>query len=407
MEITEDRSEKSPPLRILQVVTTSKGGDWFRDQVSELVARGHHVKAVLPSEGPLADRVRELGIEVEIVPICGWRPQQWPRVFVAHVRLSRILRRYKPDVVHAHLLKAHVACRLTSLVLRKALCVNQVTGTTHLRSPILRLIDRLTLPLADVVVGSCAAFAREYRSLGARAVAISYYGCDVHKFGTEASPTLLDELKIPSSTPLVGMVAHMYPSRIRAFKDIGIKGHEVLIDAIPHVLREFPNVRFVIAGDEFAGDGSYRRSLEERAARIGVSDVTYFIGHRADVGNVLASIDVLVSPSLEESASYAVIEALLMEKAVVASAVGGLPDSVQHGETGYLVPPRDHVALAQAVVDVLSDPSRSREMGCLGRQRSLRKFDIENTVSQIEEVYRSGLRRKTSRTASNSAVAAR
>jgi glycosyltransferase involved in cell wall biosynthesis len=85
------------------------------------------------------------------------------------------------------------------------------------------------------------------------------------------------------------------------------------------------------------------------------------------------------------------VEALLMERGVVASNVGGLPDTVQHGETGLLVPPGDPAALAAAVTELLADPGRRREMGRLGRARCLRQFDIAVTVAKLETLYRNTL----------------
>src|SRR6266545_5679890 len=118
----------------------------------------------------------------------------------------------------------------------------------------------------------------------------------------------------------------------------------------------------------------------------------WFTGYRSDIASVMAGLDVVVNPSLEESACYTMVEALLMRRGVVASNVGGLPDTVQHGETGLLVPPGDPAALAVAVTELLADPGRRRTMGRWGRERCLRKFDINATVAQVEALYRDGLR---------------
>ncbi|MCM0678499.1 glycosyltransferase [Micromonospora phytophila] len=380
------------PLRILQVTTTPDGGSWFHDQVVGLTRRGHQVRAVVPAEGPLATRLRAADVPTEIVPLCGWRPRQLPRVAAAELRLVKLIRQFRPDVVHAHLLKANVACRIASLAGGRGLHINQVTGINHLRSPVLRRIDLATLSRADVLIGSCTAFAERYRRFGARKVAVSHYGCDVHRLDP-ATPgdAFRAEFGLAPATPTVGMVAHMYPTRMRAFRDIGVKGHEVLLDAVPRLLARVPDTHVFVVGDEFVGTGDYRRALEERAARLGVIGRVHFTGHRSDIQNVLAAMDVLVNPSLEESACYAMIEALLMEKGAVASDVGGLPDTVQHGETGLLVPPGDATALADAVGDLLTDPHRRREMGRLGRIRCLRRFDIERTVADVEAVYRRAL----------------
>src|SRR6266567_2928732 len=172
-----------PPrqLRILQVTATSVGGDWFLDQVTGLARLGHTVRTVLPREGPLPGRLRDAGIPVEIVSFQGKRLEQVPRVTAAELRLLRLVRAFRPDVIHAHLLKAVLSCRLGALGHRQALRVSQVPGTVHLHSPLLRWLDQATLSRDDVVIGSCQAIASQYRAMGARTVAVSYYGCDVRK----------------------------------------------------------------------------------------------------------------------------------------------------------------------------------------------------------------------------------
>jgi glycosyltransferase involved in cell wall biosynthesis len=386
-------------LRILQVTATSVGGSWFYDQVTGLSRRGHLVRAVLPGPGPLAGRLEAAGIGVDIVPFQGHRLSQLPRITAAEIRLLRLVRAFRPDVIHAHLLKAILSCRFAAAGYRPALRVAQVPGTVHLHSPLLRAADRCTLFRDDMVIGSCCAIAERYRSMGAQAVAVGYYGCDVHAIDPAASGAAFRrEFGVADGAPVVGMVAHMYPTRLRAFQGIGVKGHEVILDAAPSLLARVPGATILIVGDELAGDGSYRHALEARAATLGVAASVRFTGHRADVASAIAAMDVVVVPSMEESASYALIEALLMGKGVVASAVGGLPDTVRHGETGLLVPPGDPAALSDAVVGLLADPVRRREMGRRGRQLCLRRFDIDTTVAEVEAVYVQELHRARGRT---------
>jgi glycosyltransferase involved in cell wall biosynthesis len=374
------------------VTSTATGGDWFHDQVVGLTRRGHVVQVVLPAAGPLAQRLASVGVPVHIVPFSGWRPHQLPRVAKAQHRLMRLIRQFKPEVVHSHLLKATVACRVSRMAGDGAVHINQIAGTVHLRSPVLRRIDSATLRGADVVIGSCSAFARRYEELGARRVAVSHYGCDVRRLDPSTpGHDFRREFGLAANVPLVGMIAHMYRSRIRAFGRIGFKGHEVFIESVPPLLRRVPEAHAFVVGDEFHGDGLYRRALERLADEQGVSDRIHFTGHRSDTQSVLAGLDVLVCPSLEESASYAAIEGLLMRKGVVASNVGGLPDTVQHDETGLLVPAADPVALAEAVASLLTDVDRRRRLGTLGRERCLQRFDIQRTVADVEAIYFSAI----------------
>ncbi|WP_354637087.1 glycosyltransferase family 4 protein [Kitasatospora camelliae] len=378
------------PLRILQITSTAVGGSWFHDQVRGLAGLGHEVCAVLPREGPLADRLRGIGgVRVEIIPFgLSRRIRQLPGLLRAQWRLTRFVREYRPDVIHSHLIIAVLAGRVASAGWRPALVVSQVPGLVHLRMAPFRILDRLSLHRDDLVLGSCREIARRYRAMGAREVAVSYYGCDVHRFdpATPAEP-FRREFGIGDGTPAVGMVAYMYPSTFRDFREIGVKGHEVFLDAVPLVLRQHPDARFFVVGDELVGDGRYRRELEDRAARLGVADRVHFTGFRSDVGSVMAGLDVLVNPSMDESACYTVVEALLMLKGVVATDVGGLPDTVRHETTGLLVPPADPAALAQAVSALIADPAARRRLAGRGRELALRQFDITGTVNQVNELY--------------------
>ncbi|HEX9358707.1 MAG TPA: glycosyltransferase, partial [Streptosporangiaceae bacterium] len=155
-------------LRILQVAATPVGGDWFCDQVTGLQRLGNTVCAVLPGEGPLADRLRAAQIRVEIIPFSGRQVRQLPRIATAEARLLRLVRAFRPDVIHAHLIKAMLSCRLAACAYPSALRVSQVPGTVHLRTPVARWLDRATLRRDDVVVGSCRAIADSYRAMGAR-----------------------------------------------------------------------------------------------------------------------------------------------------------------------------------------------------------------------------------------------
>ncbi|MFF8973588.1 glycosyltransferase family 4 protein [Streptomyces sp. NPDC014995] len=382
------------PLRVLQITSAAVGGSWFHDQVRGLAELGNEVCAVLPREGPLADRLRGVrGVRVEIIPFgVPHRIGQLPVLMAGHWRLMRFVREYRPDVIHSHLIIAKLVARVVSAAYRPALVVSQVPGMVHLRIVPFRILERLSLRRDDLVLGSCRAIARRYQAMGARSVAVSYYGCDVHRFDPATSPEAFRrEFGLTDDTPAVGMVAYMYASKLREFRQVGVKGHEVLIDAVPLILRQHPRAMFFVVGDELVGDGRYRRELERRADRLGVADRIRFTGFRSDISSVMAGLDVLVNPSMDESACYAVVEALLMRKGVVASDVGGLPDTVQHGRTGLLVPPADPPALAQAVNELLTDPAARLRMADRGRELALRQFDIAGTVGQVNELYHQAL----------------
>lgn len=376
-------------LRILQICGTAEGGRWFLDQVVELSARGHDVETVLPGSGTLERALTAQGVRVHLIPFRGYRPQALLRLLRAQRDLDRLIHRGGFDVVHAHLLKSVVSARLSCAGRRHPALVSQVTGLVHLESAPLNLIDRLTSPFDDALVASCTNFAEVYESRGAKNVFVSHYGCHVEEFapGDGARDATRKALDLGPDDVAVGMVAHMYPSSFKSFREVGVKGHETFIDAAAQVVQRNPQVRFFIVGDEFVGDGSYRRALEERATLRGLGDRVVFLGHRTDIRDLVSAMDVLANPSLSESASYTVIEASLMEKPVVASRVGGLTDTVADGLTGTLVPPADSAALAAAISRYAREPELRAAHGREGRKRVAAMFDIKATVSSLEEIY--------------------
>lgn len=381
-------------LRIMHVVGTAVGGSWFFDQATTLRDRGHELLAVLPADGPLSQRLRDAGFQVAIVPFKGSSVRDIARTIKAQYTLIRLVRKFRPDLIHNHLFKAVIMGRIAGFVGRAPAVVSQMPGYVHLDSRLLYSLDRATLWIDDVVIGSCSYIAERYAEIGAKHVAVSYYGCDVHRIDPLISGNKFrEEFGVTPDAPTIGMVAYMYPSNIPKYRDIGMKGHEVFIDAASVLKDKYPAARFFVVGDDLWGIGAYRRQLEERATRLGLGDRMHFTGNRTDIPSVMAAMDVLVNPSLSESASYTMIEALLMERGVVATNVGGLPDTIQDGESGLLVPPRDHMALADAISYLIENPSERARMGKLGRQRVLARFDIQNTVDSLEAIYADVLRR--------------
>lgn len=380
--------------RLIHVVGTSAGGDWFVLQATLLARRGHHLLAVLPDEGPLAASLRSAGVEVTIVRFKGRDWRSLPRVAKAQFELIWLMARYRPTIAHYHLFKAIIMGRIAAWVARVPVRISQWPGSAQFDVPILSGLDRATVWIDDLVVGSCRDIADRARDAGASRTAVIYYGLDTSVWDPSAPQlamareSVLEELEIEDrSTRLVGMVGYMYPTTSRAFREIGVKGHEALIDAAAHLVKQTDDVHFVIVGDEFAGDGSYRAALERRAMRLGLAHRMSFLGHRHDIARLTRAFDILVVPSMSESASYAAMQSLLLERPVVGTRVGGIPDTVQHGETGVLVEPGSPRALAAGIAELLRSPPTRQAMGQLGRRRVLERFDITHTVEDLEGIY--------------------
>ncbi|MER3411700.1 MAG: hypothetical protein C4305_04890 [Thermoleophilia bacterium] len=136
-----------------------------------------------------------------------------------------------------------------------------------------------------------------------------------------------------------------------------------------------------------AGDGPERPSLERLARDLGLEKVVTFLGYRDDVAEVLAALDVVVSTSSFEGSPLALLEAMAAARPIVATAVGGVPDLIEHGVHGLLVSPGDSHEVSEAVASLLEQPEWGRRMGEAARERQCREFDIDVMVRRLEDLY--------------------
>jgi len=165
-----------------------------------------------------------------------------------------------------------------------------------------------------------------------------------------------------------------------------VKGFSYLIESLALLRHEFPKAVVAIAGE-----GSLRSELEAKAVALGVADRVVFLGFRADVNLVYGAADVFVLSSLSEALPYVLLEAMSHELPTVATRVGGVPEIIVPGETGFLVPPGNSGAIAAALRPLLSSAELRQRMGNAGRQRVIRCFQEADMVRKTVEVYRSML----------------
>lgn len=170
---------------------------------------------------------------------------------------------------------------------------------------------------------------------------------------------------------------------------VDIKGLPDLIRAIGLLSREFPNLHL-----EIAGDGPELENLEEQARRLNLAERVRFLGWRHDLGPVFRGWDIFAMPSLTEAFPMAALEAMAQGLPIVASNVGGLPELVEDGETGYLVPPSNAEALAKALRTLIVDRERRQRMGHAGYRRIREHFSADRMVAQTAAIYESLLAEK-------------
>lgn len=204
-------------------------------------------------------------------------------------------------------------------------------------------------------------------------VTVVYNGIDLGAFrATRSAQDVRAEIGVPGNTVLVGIVAALRPE----------KQIETFLRAAARVAKQMTQARFLLVGD-----GSERARLEELARQLGIESRTIFAGDRRDVADLLPAIDVFVLSSLTESLPNAVLEAMAAARPVVATRVGGTPELVEEGVTGYLVPVGDDAAMAARILELAGNPDLRRRMGAAGRARVERDFTPEKMAGTLEELY--------------------
>lgn len=354
-------------LRILHTeAATSFGGQEFciYKEMIAMRERGHHLEAVCQPGAELGKRLREAGFTVHLTPMDG--PLNFVRC-VAFVR--RLLRDGRFDVVNTHSRRDTVLGAIAARLAGTPLIVR----TRHLAKPINSLYA--------------------YTWLAHRVIAVSRYvrgqlldgGAQPEAVTTIHSPVVLPqvrtgvcvrrELGLPEDALVVGCVAVMRAE----------KGHGDLIDAFQRLSTTFPNAHLVLVGEGQPLAGRLRAQAEE----LGLAQRVHFTGRRDDIGNVLTAFDVFALPTLREALGTVFIEAAAMGLPVIGTDVGGVPETMQAGVTGLLVPPGDPAALAGALESLLADPALRRRMGDAGREliRGQGLFSAERTAGLVEQAY--------------------
>jgi glycosyltransferase involved in cell wall biosynthesis len=235
-------------------------------------------------------------------------------------------------------------------------------------------------PQFDRLIAVSTAIEKKLAHEGRTIVPVSLIrnGVDLQRYAEqEACCTLPEEYGMEPGSQIVGVVARLEPE----------KGHPTLLEAWPAVIRSVPDVYLLIVGE-----GSRRDALEAQARELRIAHRVVFTGRRDDVPAVTAALDVAVLPSYREAQGLTILEAMALSRPVVASNVGGIPEMIEDGVTGLLVPPHDPAALAAAIVRLLTDHPFADTLGRAGHDLVHERFCIELMVAAVEDIYEEGAR---------------
>lgn len=378
-------------MRVLHLVKTTRGAGFALRQVAALRRLGVEVVVALPSATDgLAPRYVEAGAEVVAADLDFGVQAPW-RLLPALARCRAVVAETKPDVIHSHFFATTLVARLALGRYDQTPRIFQVPGPLHLEHATTRWLDLATSGPADAWIASCRWTRDEYlrRGVAPDRVFLSYYGLDPAAWQQPIDATLRGgfrrSLGLDDVTPLIGMVAYTYAPKRYLGQHRGIKGHESFIDAIAAVQRVRPEVRAVIVGGPWVGAERYQERLRRRARRR-CGDAIIFSGERTDIPTVYADLDLVVHPSLSENCGGAG-ESLAAGCPTIATKVGGLPDLVIDGETGWLVPPREPHRLAAAILTALAEKNEGRRRAANGRRLVAHLLDVERTAGEVAAAY--------------------
>ena len=329
--------------------------------VTYLAAKGHRNDLLTHPQGELFARSQQLKVK------------SWPLVvrneldLRSILRLRRLVREERYDIVHFHTKRAHAL----SLWMPRGEGAPKYVVTRRMDYPVAKgwYTDQLYNRKVDGVIAISRPIVALLTEAGVdpKRIFLIPSGVDAGRF----DPAIEAE-RFDSEIMVVGSLAVMEER----------KGHRYLLEAARLLKQRGHRIRYLLAGD-----GALKRGLEEMVETLGLSGEVRFVGFVADVPAFLAGVDIFVMPSLYEGLGVAVLEAMAAGKPVVAANVGGLAESVIDSVTGFLVPPRDSQALAEALAKLAGEKSLAHEMGKRGAARAREHFSLETMAASNEAYY--------------------
>ncbi|WP_170156640.1 glycosyltransferase [Roseateles depolymerans] len=356
----------SPRLHVMEVVGNGIVGGMERcvERLIEHLGRGDRFRftVLCPFEGDFTDRVRAAGAQVMVVPM----PEDPP--WAALQMVTGLVRHGRVDLLHAHLPNAH----------QLAGVVGRITGV-----PVVSTIHGRQIIMPDLevhrMVGSHLSVVCQhsyYHALGLGIdpdkLSCEPNGVDTQAFhpGPRPEQGLRERFGLPRDTLLVGLVGRLSPE----------KAPDVLVRAASLLHERLPDVHFMIAGE-----GPMRTQLVEAIERQGLQSHVHLLGRIDDVLPIYHDLDLQVSSSHSEAMPLALMEGMATGLCVVATRVGGVPEIVEHGRSGWLVAARDHEDIAGRIHQMLTQPDLRRRMGERARDSMVQRHPLSSRLEAVAQ----------------------
>lgn len=315
-------------------------------------------------DGATAKRIKALGI-----PVIDVQMTRKYNVF-ALGRVSQLIRKYQPTIIHASLFHTNILARLLSPLTGTPIVIS-TEQTMNLEGKLRHKINRFTAPLVDKVVANADNVQQFYANqvgIPSEKLVLIYDGVKTSDKPLISQTKARERLGLPLDSLIFGTIGRIDP----------VKGLDVLIQALPKI-------------DEgmlvLVGKGPDRSRLEALSKKLNLADKIHWAGYQSDVFEVLPAFDIFIQSSFREGLPSAILEAMSAGLPIIATTVGGTPEIVKEMETGLLVPPNDSGALATAINHLAKQPQLQQQMGQKGMKRIEKNFTLPRMISQYEQLY--------------------
>ncbi len=359
-------------MKILHINTerTWRGGEQQTLYLLQTLKQRHIMSHLVCQPASLLAE-RALAANLEVFPIA----MRGEADLAAGRQLRKLIQTWKYDILHSHTSHAHSLAYLASIGAGVTRLVTRRVDFSIFRHSFLKLSGIKYRFMADYYIAISHKIKEVMVNDGIpdQRIFVVHSGIDPQRFMQATGDHLLSEFDIKENQKVVINVAHL----------AGHKGQNYLVRAIPRVLAKLPDTRFFIVGK-----GELMDELKETASELGLKRELIFTGFRNDVADFYKIADLCVMSSVQEGLGTAVLDALALARPVVATRAGGLPEIIEDGKTGRLVAPADPRALAEGIIELLTDSDLAKAMAGAGPARVQQFFSIDTMVDKNIEVYK-------------------
>ena len=375
-----------PKIKILYIITSSGIGGAERILYYTATGLDYNKYDIsvcsLKKMGEIARALEKQGIAVYCLHM-GDRESFWGWLssIIALIRLFPYLIRIRPTIIHSFLFRANILARIAGYLTGIPIIISS-TRVMGGEKKYFHYVEMITSFMVDHYVAVSESVQRyiiDKSKISAEKISVIYNGVNIKSQDNSCEQNPKMPFKIEDKDRILMTVGRLHKQ----------KGHCYLIQAVSKVRKEFPNVKLLVAGE-----GEEENNLKKLVKSLDLTNEVIFAGLSSDIEGILSMAELFILPSLWEGLPNVLLEAMAAGKPVVATKVGGISEIVVPGETGMLIPPRDTDALAIAIIDLLQNRLKAKDMGEAARIRAGKRFSIYKMIEKTENLYQELLKEK-------------